>query len=273
MGIHARQATRFIGRQCRKTCTVTTGPVCYRRRPGAATMVMVMTVRAPGGPPPAMVAAGGIDAPTVADGRARAGRQGQAVHASRVEHPRDLGPVQAEAIRGNKPGGMVWLARAMLVRTRLGLAGAVSAPRDLTRMRRRIERGRRGAAPRPLLVWIDGLHADGRAIRATCRDPVRTGAHGCPRQHSWTNVGIAHGVKRSAPRRVIDVERRRVEGTPARVERLRRRSQGPGVINTAASERLNTTCRARLAALTRRGRALARRLLTRHPGRSLVGTV
>ena len=60
---------------------------------------------------------------------------------------------------------------------------------------------------------------------------------------------------------------------PARVETLRRRSQGDGVINTAYIERLNATFRARLASLTRRGRALARRTLTLQHGMYLIGTV
>jgi len=40
-------------------------------------------------------------------------------------------------------------------------------------------------------------------------------------------------VKRYERRRVVETERRIVDGTPARVETLRRRSQGDGVINTA----------------------------------------
>ena len=62
--------------------------------------------------------------------------------------------------------------------------------------------------------------------------------------------------------RVGETDRRMVDGPPARVETLRRRSQGDGGINTASMERLNATCRERLASLTRRGRALARRTLT-----------
>jgi hypothetical protein len=80
-------------------------------------------------------------------------------------------------------------------------------------------------------------------------------------------------VKRYAQRRVVDVERRGIAGTPARVETLRRRSQGDGVINTADLERLNATFRERLATLTRRGRALARCRLTLQHGMSLSGTV
>jgi hypothetical protein len=84
---------------------------------------------------------------------------------------------------------------------------------------------------------------------------------------------VAQVVKRYAQRRVIDVERRIVDGTPTRVETLRQRSHGDGVINTAYIERLNATFRERLAALIRRGRALARRPLTLQHGMYLVGTV
>ena len=80
-------------------------------------------------------------------------------------------------------------------------------------------------------------------------------------------------MKRYAQRRVVDIERRLVDGTPARVETLRRRAQGEGGINTAYIERLNATFRARLASLTRRGRALARRTLTLQHGMYLIGTV
>jgi hypothetical protein len=64
-----------------------------------------------------------------------------------------------------------------------------------------------------------------------------------------------------------------VDGTPARVETLRRRSQGAGVINTAYIERLHATCRERLAPLARRCRALARHTLPLPHGLYRIGTV
>ena len=67
---------------------------------------------------------------------ARAGGQGHTVQEHLVEHPRDLGPVQADEIRVKTPGGLVWMALAMMVRTRLWLAGEVSVHRDLTLIRR-----------------------------------------------------------------------------------------------------------------------------------------
>jgi IS1 family transposase len=165
------------------------------------------------------------------------------------------------------------MALAMLVSTRLWLAGEVSEQRDMTLIRRLIERVRTGALHRPLLFCTDGLCSYVRAMRETFRDPVRMGAHGRPRLRAWRNVCIAQVVKRYAQRRVVDVERRIVDGTPARVETLRRRAHGDGVINTAYIERLNATFRERLASLTRRGRALARHTLTLQHGMYLIGTV
>ena len=198
---------------------------------------------------------------------------GQAVQEYLVEQPRDLGHVQADEIRVKTQGDIVWMALAMMVHTRLWLAGEVRVQRDMPLIRRRIERVRRCAAPGPLLFCPDGLCSSIRAIRETFRDPVRTSGQGRPRLRPWRNLCIAQVVKRYAQRRVVDVERRIVDGTPARVETLRRRSHGDGVINTADIERLNATFRARLAALTRRGRALARRPLTLQHGMSLIGTV
>jgi hypothetical protein len=110
-------------------------------------------------------------------------------------------------------------------------------------------------------------------MRETFRDPVHTGKDGRPRLRPWRHVLIAQVVKRYERRRVVETERRILDGTPARVETLRRRSQGDGVINTAYIERLNATFRERLAPLARRSRALARRTLTLQHGMYLIGTV
>jgi hypothetical protein len=114
------------------------------------------------------------------------------------------------------------------------------------------------------LVCTDGLVSYIRAIRETFRDPVYTGKGGRPRLRPWRHVCIAQVVKRYERRRVVATDRRIVDGAPARVETLRRRSQGRGVINTAYIERLNATFRERLAPLARRCRALARHTVTLH---------
>jgi len=190
-----------------------------------------------------------------------------------VEPPRDLGQGQADASRVKKPGGMVWMALAMMVRTRLWLGGEVREPRDMPLIRRLLERVRRCTAPRPLLVCTDGVVSSIRAMRETLRDPVPTGPGGRPRLRPWRQVLLAQVVKRSERRRVVETARRLLDGTPARVATRRRRSQGEGGIHTADIERLHAPFRARWASLTRRGRARARRPLTLQQGMSLVGTV
>jgi transposase-like protein len=273
LGIHSQKEQRGICHAWHTTCSARKGTVFYRRRPSAETVVIIVTLLAHGCPLQAIVAALGFDERTIADWWARAGRQGQAVHESLVEQPRDLGQVQADELRVKQQGGIVWRALAMMVTTRWWLGGEVSERRDLPLIRRLIERGRRCAACRPLLVCTDGLVASIRAIRETFRDPVHTGKGGRPRLRPWRPVFIAQVLKRYERRRVVATDRRIIDGTPARVETLRRRSQGDGVINTAYIERLNATCRECLAPLARRCRALARHTLTLHEGMFLVGTV
>ena len=244
---------------------------CARR---ANLVALIVTLLAHGCPVQAIVVAFGFDERTVAAWRARAGRQGQAVQEHLVEQPRGTSArCRPTRYASRAKIGIVWMALAMMVSTRLWLAGEVSEQRDMPLIRRLIERVRACALQRPLLWCTDGLYSSIRAMRETFRDPVRTGAHGRPRLRPWRNVCIAQVVKRYAQRRVVDVERRLVDGTPARVETLRRRAQGDGVINTASIERLNATFRERLASLTRRGRALARCTLTLQHGMYLIGTV
>jgi hypothetical protein len=234
----------------------------------------VVPLLAHGCPLQALVAALGFDECTVAAWGARSGRQGQAVHESLVERPRDWGQVQADALRVKNQHGIVWMAMAMAVKTRGWLGGAVSAARAMAMIQRLRARVRRCAARRPLLVCTDGLSSDIRAIRETFREPVYTGQGGRPRLPPWRHVWIAQVVKRYERRRVGETARRIVDGTPARVETRRRRSQhGDGVIKTAYIERLHATFRERLAPLARRCRALARHTLTLHEGMFLVGTV
>src|SRR4029434_2740899 len=108
-----------------------------------------------------------------------------------------------------------------------------SEQRDMPLIRRLIERVRRCAVHRPLLCCTDGLCTYSRAIRETLRETLRTGTGGRPRLRPWRHVLIAQVVKRYERRRVVDTERRMVDGTPARVETHRLRSPRGGWIHTA----------------------------------------
>jgi hypothetical protein len=239
IGIHARKEQRFIGPEGDTTFSTTTGTLCYRRRTTAETVVLVVPWLAPGCPVQAIVAALGFAERTVAEWWARSGRQGQTVHESLGAQPRDLGQGPADASRVKRLGGLGWMALAMLGKTRLWLGGEGSAQRDLPSRRRLIGRVRRCAAQRPLLLCPAGLVSSSRAMRETLRASGHTGMGGRPRLRPWRNVLIAQVVKRDECRCVVDPERRSGEGTPARVETLRRRSQGAGGIKTADIERRN----------------------------------
>jgi hypothetical protein len=136
----------------------------------------------------------------------------------------------------------VWLALAMMVKTRVWLGGEGSAPRGVPWSRRLTARVRRCAARRPLLGSPAGVVSSSRAMRETLHDPGHPGTGGPPR------------------RRVVAPARRRVDGTPAHVEPRRRRSPGDRGINTADMERLNATWR-------------ARHTVTLQAGMCLVGTI
>jgi transposase-like protein len=273
IGIHSQKEQRFICHECHKTFSATSGTAFYRLRTAAETVSLVVTLLAYGCPVQAMVAAFGFDERTIAAWCARAGRQGQAVHEYLVEHPRDLGQGQADELRVKKQGGIVWIALVMMVKTRVWLGGEVSEQRDLPLIRRLIERVRRCAAHRPLLVCTDGLGSYVRAIRETFRAPIHTGKGGRPRLRPWRHVCIAQVVKR--------YERRRVgrDRTPHGGWHARTRGDAPPPVARRRGDqhRLHRTVqrdvRERLAPLARRCRALARHTLTLHEGMFLVGTV
>jgi hypothetical protein len=179
--MYSRTDKRFFCTECHKTFSATKGTALYRLRTSAETVTLVVTLLAHGCPRQAIVIAFGFDERTAARWGARAGVQGRAVQEHLVEQPRDLGQVQADEIRVKTQRGIVWMALAMMVRTRLWLAGEVGERRNMTLIRQLIERVRRCAAYRPLLVCTDGLSAYVRPVRETFRDPERTGAHGRPR--------------------------------------------------------------------------------------------
>ena len=93
-------------------------------------MVLVVTLLARGCPVPAMVAAFGFDC-----GQSPIGGPAPVDRVRRceylVEQPRDLGQVQADELRVKKQGGIVWMALAMMSKTRLWLGGEVSAQHEM----------------------------------------------------------------------------------------------------------------------------------------------
>ncbi|MCA1837587.1 MAG: hypothetical protein LC674_02060 [Actinobacteria bacterium] len=70
------------------------------------------------------------------------------------------------------------------------------------------------ALPRPLLLATDGLSTYVKAFRKAFRSKDYTGGRvGAPRLIAWPAVVIGQVVKRYERRRVVDIERRLVQGS------------------------------------------------------------
>ena len=272
--IHGRAARRYRCKRCGRTFAETAGTALYRLRTAREVVVVVLTLLAYGCPVQAVVAAFGLDERTVARWQARAGAQCRRVHEHLVQGGRvELGHVQADELRVRAVGGVLWLASALAVPSRLWLGGVVSAARDGALIRALLERVRACGPVHAVLLCTDGLASYPTQARRLFRTPQRTGRRGRPRLVLPAGLLIAQAIKRYARRRVITVERRVVRGTADAVTAALTATQAraTAVINTAYAERLNATFRARLAPLVRRTRAAVHQAATLEAGMWLVG--
>ena len=273
ISVHSQKERRYICNVCGKTFAETKGTVFYRLRTAREVVVLVVTLLAYGCPLQAICIAFGLDERTVLDWQARSGQHCQRMHEHLVEQPRDLGQVQADEVRAKIQGGILWMAMAVQVQTRLWLGGVLSTARDTQLIIALMQKIRHSALCRPLLFCVDGCVAYVRAIRHVFREPIRNGKRGRPPLRPWDNIYIAQVVKQYAHKHVVAVSRRIVQGTQAQTDALLQATQGGGSINTAFIERLNATFRSCIAALIRRGRALVRQMTTLHNAMYLTGTV
>ncbi len=273
--IHSQREQRYRCKRCGTTFSATKETALYRIHKPHALVVLVVTLLAYGCPVQAIVAAFGLDERTVADWQRRAGKHCQRVHSDLVQAGRvRLGQVQADELRVRVVGGIVWLAMAISVPSRLWLGGVVSVTRDRGLIRAVLLRVRAAGALTAFLLCTDGLRSYPRQALRCFRQSVRTGGRGRPWLILPPGVLIAQAIKRYTQRRVRTVERRIVRGSAAAVATILTATQGKetAVINTAYIERLNATFRARLAPLVRRSRATVRHLATLEAGMWLVGT-
>jgi IS1 family transposase len=237
-------------------------------------VVIVVTLLTYGCPIQAIVHAFGLDERTVADWRDRAGVHCQQVHQHLVEQGHlDLMHVQADEIRVKGCKMVAWMGLAMMVSTRLWIAGVVQHSRDCSLADQLLGQVRRCAlCLRPLLVLTDGWSAYPGSIRRAFREKVkRTVGAGRACLQIWPQLHIGTVIKRTQKKRVVEVTRRMAHGLIESASYLLRASQGGTVLNTAFIERLNATFRQRLASLTRRSRHAARRLKALETGMYLIG--
>jgi len=273
IGVHSPKERRYICHLCQKTFAETKGTAFYRLHKARDVFVLVVTLLAHGCPLQAIVVAFGLDERTVQAWQKRAGEQSEGVQKHLVEQPRDLGQVQADELRVKTQRGVVWLATAMQVSTRLWLGGVCGVERSRILVRNLLAKVKAAACGAVLLFCTDGFAAYPKEARRAFREPEPTGGSGRPRLRPWPHLLIGQVIKQYAQRRVIGVTRRLVQGSEAAAQVMIAQTQGGGGINTSYIERLNATFRERLASLVRRGRALARQEATLYYGMYLVGTV
>lgn len=168
---------------------------------------------------------------------------------------------------------MAWMGLAMMVSTRLWLAGTVQMSRDKGLAKAFLQQVRRCAQRlRPLLVLTDGWSAYPGSIRRAFREKVKlTPGPGKACLQVWPDLHIGTVIKRTANKRVVEIPRRMAHGVMERAEQLLSSSRGGMVLNTAFLERLNGTFRERLASLTRKSRHAAARLQSLQTGMYLIG--
>lgn len=181
---------------------------------------------------------------------------------------------QTDEIRVKERKMLAWMGLAMMVSTRLWIAGVVQCSRDRGLADSLMSQVRRCAVClRPLLILTDGWSAYLKSIRRAFREKIkRTGGVGRACLQVWSELHIGTVIKRTHRKRVVEITRRIAFGVAEQAEKLLRSSRGGTVLNTAFIERLNGTFRERLASLTRKSRHAARRLRTLEAGMYLIGS-
>lgn len=228
--IHSRKENRYRCKRCAKTFSATKGTALYRTHKPHALLVSIVTLLAYGCPPQAIVAAFGLDERTIARWQHESGRQCRRLHEHIVQAGGvPLAQVQADELRVRVVGGVVWLASAVSVSSRLWLGSVVQVRRD-RHLIRTLLKGVRACGPfEALLLCTDGLASYPKQALRVFSEPLRTGKRGRPRLLLPEGLMIAQAIKRYSQRRVIGVVQRVVRGTEeavwARLSSLRKEAK------------------------------------------------
>ncbi|WP_151755160.1 hypothetical protein [Dictyobacter vulcani] len=272
--VHDRQRERYRCKVCKKTFTSRTGTMFEGLRKPTELIVIVVTLLAYGCPVQAIVKAFRLDERTIANWRDRSGAHCQRVHEQMMQQADlTLSHVQADEIRVKGRKKVIWMALAMLVPTRLWLAGVVQPTRDTPLADRLFEQVRQWTKHiSAILVCVDGWPAYPHSIERAFRSKIkRTAGRGRCCLEMWSGLVIGQVIKRQYKHRVVEVERRLLREDPHQAQKLLQTTPGCTILNTAYIERLNGTMRERLAQLTQKCRHAACRLESLHHGMYLLG--
>jgi IS1 family transposase len=271
---HGSKRPRYKCKTCGKTFSARTGTALEGLRKPTELIVIVIILLAYGCPIQAIVHAFGLDERTVASWQQRAGKHCESVHKEKIEQGLlNLIHVQADEIWIKMRGTVVWVALAMMVPTRLWIAGQVSETRDRNLIDHLMEQVRRCCKEMAaILICTDGLSAYPksiiRAFRSKVKNPYGVGAS---RKEVWPRLYIGTVIKYTVKRRVTEVVRWMTHGQWRKAKKLLKSSKGGKKLNTSFIERLNGTFRERLASFTRKCRHAASKIETVHAGIYLTG--
>jgi hypothetical protein len=225
--IHSQKECRYRTKRCGQTFSATKGTALYRVHKPHELVTTVVTLLAYGCPVQAIVAAFDLDERTIHRWQHESGRQCQRVHEHIVQAGRVLlAQVQADELRVRVVGGVMWLASALSVTSRLWLGGVVQIRRDRALIRTLLEGVRACGTFDILLLCTDGLAAYPKQALKVFSAPLRTGKRGRPRLLLPEGLMVAQAIKRYARRRVTGVVRRIVRGTETEVGSRLRSTQG-----------------------------------------------
>jgi len=234
--IHSRKQARYRCTVCNTTFSHRAGTIFFRRRTDEETITQVVTLVSHGCPVPAIEVAFDLQAQTVRDWIDAAGAHAEAVHHAAVVQPRDLVQVQADEIHVKTQAGVLWMAMAMMVSTRLWLGGTLSPHRDRDLIGRLVAIVAACATWGPLLFVTDGLTTYIDAVRKAFRTR-QTGTGGRPRLVGWPDLVIAQVVKQYAGRAVTGTIHRLVQGSVRSFLTLLWSTPQCQVLNTAFIEK------------------------------------
>jgi transposase-like protein len=273
---HGSKRPRYKCKTCGRTFSARVGTALEGIRKSEEDFIKVTTLLAYGTPTQAIVHAFKLDERTVAGWRKRAGMHCEAVHKEKIEQGiLDLIHVQADEIWVKMKGTVVWVALAIMVSTRLWIAGEVSKKRDsdLTdNLMRQVRRCARSLCA--ILICTDGFASYPKSIIKAFRTKVKdTPGPGASKKVVWPRLYIGTVIKRTAKRRVTEVSRRMSYGQWRKAKRLIKASKGGKKVNTSFIERFNGTIRERFAPFTRKCRYAASQMTTVHTGIYLIGCV
>jgi transposase-like protein/IS1 family transposase len=267
--VHGRKRPRYKCKTCGRTFSANVGTMFAGLRKPVELIVIVVTLLAYGCLLQAIVHAFGLDERTVAAWRSRAGMHCEKVHKDKIERENiDLKHVQADEIRVKGRGVIFWMGLAIMVPTRLWIAGTVSETRDRKLTDGLMQQVRRCCKMlSTLLVCTDGFAAYPNSIRRAFREKVKsaTGRGRCCLE-VWKDLHIGTVIKNTVKMRLKEVLREMCHGSLEQALSLLHSSKGGTMLNTSFIERLNGTFRERLAALTRKCRHATSKIHTFHSG-------